>query len=46
MQLTHTFSATGTIQMTCATTNGPFDVSGSSIIAIRLSSAPKTGVTS
>ena len=46
MQLTHTFSQTGTIQMSCNDSYGNWNASGSSIIAIRLSSAPKTAVTS
>jgi hypothetical protein len=46
MQVTHTFSSTGTIQMQCSDSYGSWDASGSSIIAIRLSSAPKVAVTS
>lgn len=45
-QLTHTFTQTGTIQLQCSTSDGAWQASGSSIIAIRLSSAPKTAVTS
>jgi hypothetical protein len=45
MQITHTFSGTGTITMDCASP-AAWNASGSSIIVIRLSSAPKMAVSS
>ena len=43
MQITHTFAATDTITMSCAAV-ASWQATGSSIIAIRLSSAPKNAV--
>jgi len=46
MEITHTFSGTGTITMQCSSAQSSWTAAGSSIIAIRLSSAPKVAVTS
>jgi len=43
MQITHTFTGTGTITMDCSSSSA-WNASGSSIIAIRLSSAPKMAI--
>jgi hypothetical protein len=45
MMITHTFAGPGTITMDCAS-SAAWTAAGSSIIAIRLSSAPKNAVTS
>jgi hypothetical protein len=45
MLITHTFAGPGTITMDCAS-SAAWQAAGSSIIAIRLSSAPKSAVTS
>jgi len=45
MMITHTFAGPGTITMDCAS-SAAWQAAGSSIIAIRLSSAPKNAVTS
>lgn len=44
MMITHTFAGPGTITMDCASPSAAWQASGSTIIAIRLSSAPKMAV--